>query len=106
MRTSKWAILAYVAITLFGIIAALPNVLPASVQQQYASFLPVKPVTLGLDLKGGSHLVLEVDAAGLRQARLNTLLDDIRGALRHRASSDVLGPHCRRFHCRQDSRTG
>ena len=82
MRTSKWAILAYVAVTLFGIIAALPNVLPASVQQQYASFLPVKPVTLGLDLKGGSHLVLEVDAAGLRRARLNTLLDDIRGALR------------------------
>ncbi|WP_455272977.1 protein translocase subunit SecD [Rhizobium herbae] len=82
MRTSKWAVLAYVAITLFGILAALPNILPASVQQQYSSFLPAKPVTLGLDLKGGSHLVLEVDAAGLRQARLNTLLDDIRGALR------------------------
>ncbi|KQS90822.1 MULTISPECIES: protein translocase subunit SecD [unclassified Rhizobium] len=82
MRTSKWAILAYVAVTLFGILAALPNVLPLAVQQQYAAFLPVKPVTLGLDLKGGSHLVLEVDAAGLRKARLNTLLDDIRGALR------------------------
>lgn len=82
MRTSKWAILAYVAVTLFGIIAALPNVLSVETQQRYAAYLPVKPVTLGLDLKGGSHLVLEVDAAGLRQARLNTLLDDIRGVLR------------------------
>ncbi|WEZ84515.1 protein translocase subunit SecD [Rhizobium sp. 32-5/1] len=82
MRTSKWAVLAYVAITLFGILAALPNILTPAQQQQFASYLPVGPVTLGLDLKGGSHLVLEVDAAGLRQARLNTLLDDTRGALR------------------------
>ena len=82
MRASKWAILAYVAVTIFGILAALPNVLTPAQQQQYAAFLPVPPVTLGLDLKGGSHLVLEVDAAGLRRARLNTLLDDIRGALR------------------------
>ena len=52
MRTSKWAVLAYVAIILFGILAALPNVLPVAVQQQYAAFLPVNPVTLGLDLKG------------------------------------------------------
>ncbi len=82
MRTSKWAMLAYAAITLFGILAALPNILTPAQQQQFASYLPVGPVTLGLDLKGGSHLVLEVDAAGLRQARLNTLLDDTRGALR------------------------
>lgn len=82
MRTSKWAVLAYVAITLFGILATLPNVLTVEQRQRYAAFLPVPPVTLGLDLKGGSHLVLEVDAAGLRQARLNTLLDELRGILR------------------------
>ncbi|MDQ0318916.1 SecD/SecF fusion protein [Pararhizobium capsulatum DSM 1112] len=82
MRTSKWAALAYVAITLFGILAVLPNFLSSETQQRYSAFLPVKPVTLGLDLRGGSHLVLEVDAAGLRRARLNTLLDDVRGVLR------------------------
>ncbi|OLP53205.1 protein translocase subunit SecDF [Rhizobium rhizosphaerae] len=82
MRTPRWAIFAYIAITLFGIIAVIPNFLTAEQQQRYHAFLPVKPVTLGLDLKGGSHLVLEVDAAGLRRARLNTLLDDIRNLLR------------------------
>lgn len=82
MRTPKWAVLAYIAISLFGILAIVPNFISPEAQQRYSSFLPVPPVTLGLDLKGGSHLVLEVDAAGLRRARLNTLLDDIRGALR------------------------
>ncbi|ASY55155.1 protein-export membrane protein SecD [Sinorhizobium sp. CCBAU 05631] len=44
--------------------------------------LPFEPVTLGLDLRGGSHLVLEVDGAGLQKARLNSLLDDTRRVLR------------------------
>lgn len=82
MRTSKWAIIAYVAVILFGCIAALPNALSPAQREQFGAWLPVKPVTLGLDLKGGSHLVLEVDAAGLRKARLETLLDDTRRALR------------------------
>ncbi len=82
MRTSRWALLAYILVTLFGIAAALPNVLPASLQQTVGRYLPASPVTLGLDLRGGSHLVLEVDAAGLRKARLDTLMDDARRILR------------------------
>ncbi|MCA1491190.1 protein translocase subunit SecD [Sinorhizobium alkalisoli] len=82
MRTSRWAILAYVAIAIFGCLAALPSMLPPAMRQQFTSVLPFEPVTLGLDLKGGSHLVLEVDGAGLQKARLNTLLDDTRRALR------------------------
>src|SRR5690606_12908376 len=45
-------------------------------------YLPANPVTLGLDLKGGSHLVLEVDSAALRKARMDTLLNDARAILR------------------------
>lgn len=82
MRTSKWAILVYVVVIIFGCVAALPNVLTPAQREQFGAWLPVKPVTLGLDLKGGSHLVLEVDSAGLRKARLETLLDDTRRALR------------------------
>ncbi|OHV73305.1 protein translocase subunit SecD [Ensifer sp. LCM 4579] len=82
MRTSRWAILAYVAIAIFGCLAALPSMLPPAMRQQFTSVLPFEPVTLGLDLKGGSHLVLEVDGAGLQKARLNSLLDDTRRALR------------------------
>ncbi len=82
MHTPRWAILAYVAIVIFGCLAALPSMLPTAMRQQFTSVLPFEPVTLGLDLKGGSHLVLEVDGAGLQKARLNTLLDDTRRVLR------------------------
>ncbi|WP_018234886.1 protein translocase subunit SecD [Ensifer sp. BR816] len=82
MRTSRWAILAYVAIIIFGCLAAMPSILTPALREQFASILPFKPVTLGLDLRGGSHLVLEVDGAGLQKARLNSLLDDTRRVLR------------------------
>ncbi|WP_377295121.1 protein translocase subunit SecD [Rhizobium sp. SG2393] len=87
MRTNRWALLAYILVTLFGIAAALPNVLPASMQQSIGRYLPASQVTLGLDLRGGSHLVLEVDAAGLRKARLDTLMDDARRILREQRLS-------------------
>ena len=82
MRTSKWSLATYLAIIFFGILTALPNVLPSSVLEKYGQFLPANPVTLGLDLRGGSHLVLEVDSAALRKARLNVVLNDIRAILR------------------------
>ncbi len=82
MHTSRWAVLAYVAIIIFGCLAALPSVLTPAMREQVASVLPFEPVTLGLDLRGGSHLVLEVDGAGLQKARLNSLLDDTRRVLR------------------------
>jgi len=46
------------------------------------SWFPKRQVTLGLDLSGGSYLVLEVDAASLKSDRMRALLDDARGKLR------------------------
>lgn len=72
----------YAIIILAGILVALPNLFT---QQQLAalpSWLPHKQVTLGLDLQGGSHLVLEVDADAVRKDRLRALLDQARDSLR------------------------
>ncbi|MCF3639452.1 protein translocase subunit SecD [Rhizobium sp. TRM95111] len=82
MRISKWSLAAYLIIIFFGVLTAVPNILPSSVLQSYGRFLPANPVTLGLDLRGGSHLVLEVDAEALRKARIDVALNDIRGILR------------------------
>ncbi|PWK76888.1 protein translocase subunit SecD [Aminobacter sp. AP02] len=82
MRTSRWVVVTYTIIILAGIIAALPNVLTAKQLAALPSWFPKQQVTLGLDLQGGSHLVLEVDAAALKTDRLRSLLDDVRGALR------------------------
>ncbi len=58
---------------LFGILAALPNLFTAEQLARLPNVLPKQQVTLGLDLRGGSHLVLEVDAASLIRERLQIL---------------------------------
>jgi SecD/SecF fusion protein len=73
--------MAYAIIVLIGVLAALPSAMPPSVLDKMPSWFRHQ-VTLGLDLQGGSHLVLEVDANALKADRLRSLLDDARGALR------------------------
>jgi SecD/SecF fusion protein len=72
----------YALIILVGIIAALPNLFTAQQLAALPAWVPKHQITLGLDLQGGSHLVLEVDAAALRHDRLQSLLNDARRALR------------------------
>lgn len=82
MRTSKWVIAFYSLIVLVGLIIALPNFFTQQQLDAMPSWFPKKQVTLGLDLRGGSYLVLEVDAAALKKDRLRSLLDDARSKLR------------------------
>ena len=46
------------------------------------SWLPHKQVALGLDLRGGSYLLLEVDVAAAERDRLNSVEESVRNALR------------------------
>ncbi|MDQ0456415.1 protein translocase subunit SecD [Rhizobium paknamense] len=81
MKTSRWLIAVYSVVILFGVLTALPNVLPQTVLDKIPSWLPHQRVSLGLDLRGGSHLVLEVDAADLIKERLQNLTQDARQSL-------------------------
>ena len=45
-------------------------------------WLPSSQVNLGLDLQGGSHLLLEVQVGDILRERITTLVDDTRVALR------------------------
>ena len=57
--------LAYVLIALLGLLFSLPGLLPQSVQQQLPNWYTSQAVSLGLDLQGGSHLLLQADKAAL-----------------------------------------
>src|SRR5690606_24242397 len=82
MRTSKWVAVLYGLIVLIGVAIALPNFISQKHLDALPSWLPKRQVTLGLDLRGGSYLVLEVDAASLKKDRMRALLDDARSKLR------------------------
>ena len=63
-------------ICVLGALLCLPNILP-----QPAPWVPWRQVHLGLDLRGGSYLLLQVDMDAVRKERLDTLLDRARSAL-------------------------
>jgi preprotein translocase subunit SecD len=80
MQYAKWKTFLILGICFFGVVFASPNLLT----HEQRSHLPewMRPLSLGLDLQGGSQLLLEVDTqAGLKD-QLNTLVDSVRGALR------------------------
>jgi preprotein translocase subunit SecD len=69
-------------IVLTGILFAIPSVLPANMRAQLAQFVPTPTINLGLDLAGGSHILLEADTSQLAQTRLESLEDSVRAAMR------------------------
>jgi protein-export membrane protein SecD len=77
----RWKIIAIIASVVLSIIVALPNVLPKEMQETLAPY-NLKPITLGLDLQGGSNVLLEVDRVDLRERLSQQLTSDIRGTLR------------------------
>ncbi|MEY4255565.1 MAG: protein translocase subunit SecD [Pseudomonadota bacterium] len=82
LNLARWKVIACIAALLFGLVFTLPNVLPKSVMDQVPAWAPHQKLNLGLDLQGGSYLLLEVDTDALKRERLANLLEDVRGTLR------------------------
>jgi len=61
---------------------AVPNALTPSQLAMIPDGLPKSQLPLGLDLRGGSHLMLEATATEVEKAKLETLEDTVRGELR------------------------
>ena len=78
----NWKIILICAICALGVLLSLPNLFSPSFLAQLPSWVPHKQVALGLDLRGGSYLLLQVDVAAAQHERLNTLVDNVRNALR------------------------
>lgn len=81
MQLSRWKIIVVIATVLFGLLFALPNVLPANVRNSLPPFMPKSTLNLGLDLQGGSYLLLEVDTSALQKEKLNNLSEEVRRIL-------------------------
>jgi|CXWL01.1.fsa_nt_gi protein-export membrane protein SecD len=82
LQVARWRVLLVMIVTILGIVVALPNVLPARIRDSLPPWLPHQTVNLGLDLQGGSHLMLEVDVPTLRRQQLENIADQMAAALR------------------------
>src|ERR671938_134941 len=78
---SRWKAIA-ILLTAFVVCAfAIPNFFPQEMVQRWPKWAQ-RHIVLGLDLQGGSHLLLEVDSNAVRKERVETLRDDVRRVLR------------------------
>ncbi|HEX2802567.1 MAG TPA: protein translocase subunit SecD [Sphingomicrobium sp.] len=71
----RWKVLSIWAVIVLGIIFAVPSVIPKS--YTLPSWLPSARISLGLDLAGGSQLLLEADAQDLTKQRLEAMEETI-----------------------------
>ncbi len=81
----KWKITLIALICALGVAYSAPNFWRSATEAPDAdtsSWLPNKTVSLGLDLQGGSHLLLEVDVEAGVRARAAAFEDVVRTALR------------------------
>ncbi|ATN34175.1 protein translocase subunit SecDF [Rhizobium sp. ACO-34A] len=82
LYVSRWkTVLIWLAV-LVSTLVALPNVFSEKQLGFLPSWFPHKQVTLGLDLQGGSHIMLKIERADIVKERLETTVSDIRAALR------------------------
>jgi preprotein translocase subunit SecD len=78
---TRWKAATIILTALIVCLFAVPNFLPSSLVDNWPKWAQ-RHVVLGLDLQGGSHLLLEVDSKAVRREKLEALRDDVRRALR------------------------
>ena len=81
LQVSGWVRILVAIILIGGILIALPNALPPNVRAHLPGWMQ-DTVNLGLDLQGGSYVLLEVELDQVQKDQLDSTVGDIRRALR------------------------
>lgn len=79
LHFARWKTIAIMLVCLVGTLIAAMNLLPRSA---FPGWFPARQISLGLDLRGGSYLLLEVDLNTVVRERLDGMVDGARTRLR------------------------
>src|SRR5580704_7717329 len=90
----RWKAIAILLTAGICCLFAIPNFLPEKTVQRWPAWAQ-RHVVLGLDLQGGSHILLQVDANDVRRQKLQTLQDDVRRIMREAGLRLVRAPAIR-----------
>jgi preprotein translocase subunit SecD len=78
---TRWKALTFILIALGICLCAVPNFFSEATVKTWPQWAQLRMV-LGLDLQGGSHILLEVDSNAVKKDKLNQIVDDARRVLR------------------------
>ena len=83
---SRWKIFLIVAVSVWGVLFAAPNFVSEqtrhSIEKNMPSWFPHETINLGLDLQGGSHLLLEVDVDVVIKEQIESFFEEAKKDLR------------------------
>ncbi len=82
LHFTRWKVAMIALAVVSGLIFVFPNFMSADQAARMPDWLPRKQINLGLDLQGGSHLLLEVEVDAVIRERLESRVDDVRTTLR------------------------
>jgi preprotein translocase subunit SecD len=78
----KWKVWLSLLVTIVLVVSAIPNFFAAETVAKWPNWLPHQQLNLGLDLSGGSHLLLEADVKDVTKQKLEKMQADIGTAIR------------------------
>src|SRR5262245_13193421 len=83
LHFTRWKTIATLLVCLAGVVFTIPTFFARETVQSWPWWVPHQQLNLGLDLRGGAHLLLSMEAADVRKDWLDTLRDDARTRLRN-----------------------
>jgi preprotein translocase subunit SecD len=87
----RWKVWSVSLIILAGILLAIPSLLPKSQVERWPAWLPSARINLGLDIAGGSQLLLEADVADATKQRLQAKEEEVTTELRRGEPKIAIG---------------
>ncbi|MGQ0671368.1 MAG: protein translocase subunit SecD [Hyphomicrobium sp.] len=82
LHFERWKIIAILGTCLLGLLFAVPNFFTKEQVAAWPSWMPKRQMPLGLDLRGGAHLLLSMDSDELMKDWLGNLREDSRKLMR------------------------
>ncbi|MDP3370578.1 MAG: protein translocase subunit SecD [Brevundimonas sp.] len=81
VQLSRWKVILLALSLVFGLLFSYANALSPAQRAALPGWAPKSTLNLGLDLQGGSYLLLQVDVDAMREKRVANLSEDARQTL-------------------------
>ncbi|MEL6290350.1 MAG: protein translocase subunit SecD [Pseudomonadota bacterium] len=82
LHVSPFKAISVAILCVLALVFAIPNLFEKQTVAGWPDWLPKKQLSLGLDLRGGAHLLLRMDTKEVRDGMLTSLRADVRAAMR------------------------
>jgi len=89
LHFSRFKTIVILGVCFLGALLAWPNLVSKDTLKSFPSWIPTSQITLGLDLQGGGHMLIQVEMEKVVEARLETLKDELRLVLRPRGGGEA-----------------